>query len=286
MSNAVVLGSSNDEEVNSPLLNTPEPSNFLFVNETIDTPSFKQRKRRDVKSHVRRVAHEQFRKSHKTAQKRATTLPRYATLASQNLDSEASKDLEHDRDCPSRGSPITSRGTSNADSDSLSGLTLDELYESESPTNTPIPSTVDESPEPSEVQRAYCKACGEPLQRLRHVSKDRSLIGRSFKRRVPLPNPVGVLGAGQSLLDLTGRGELVILTGRRPGDLSLPVLGVQHRFSWGRGLGEGARARPLGVLPFLGLGPARTAKPTDSMILACPRSSWPSGSRCPRRWAH
>jgi hypothetical protein len=194
MSNAAVSGTSNDE-VNSPLLSTPEPSNFLFVNETSDTPSFKQGKRRDVKSHVRRLAHERFRKTHKTAQKRATTLPRYATSASQNLDSETFKDLEHDRDCSSRGSPITSSRLSTPDS--ISGVTLIELYESESPNNTILQSTVDESPEPSELQGAYCKACGQPLQRLLNLSKDRSLMRRNSKRRKSLPNLVGVLGAGR-----------------------------------------------------------------------------------------
>jgi Fungal specific transcription factor domain len=199
MSNAAVSRTSNDEEVISPLLSTPEPSNFLFVNETSHTPSFKQGKRRDVKSHVRRLAHEQFRKTHKTPLKRATTLPTYAPLVSQSLDSETSKDLEHDKDCLSRSSPITSSGLATPDSDSASGVTLVELYESESPNATILQSTVDENSEPSERQGPgpYCRACGQPLQRIRHLSKDRGLIRRSFKRGMPLPNPVGVLGAGR-----------------------------------------------------------------------------------------
>jgi hypothetical protein len=196
MSDAVVSRTPNHEEVISPLLSTPGPSNFLFVNETSNTPSFKQGKRRDVKSHVRRLAHEQFRKTHKTPLKRATTQPTYAPLTSQSLDSETSKDLEHDRDCLSRGS-LTSLGLATPDSDSLSGLTLVELYESESPNNSILQSEVGESLEPSELRGAYCRACGQPLQRLRGPSNDRGLLRRSFKKRIKLPNPVGVLGAGR-----------------------------------------------------------------------------------------
>jgi hypothetical protein len=201
MSNAVLLGTFDDEEVISSPPSKSGPSSFLFVNETSDAPSYKSGKRHDIRAHVRKHNSKQFRETHKTARKRATTRPKYAVLTTRSLESDASCYLEYNRDCPA---PKTRLRFSNRDSGSLSkASTLIEL--NESPYSTTPPSVVAKTPEPSELQgdlTTYCKACGQPLSRpnlkQRYLSKDGSLIpGASMWKILLKPSPVEALGAGR-----------------------------------------------------------------------------------------
>jgi hypothetical protein len=201
MSNAIVPETSDDEEVASSLLNTSGPSNFLFVNETSNAPSYKSGRRHDIRSHVRKHNLKQFKETHKTARKRTTILLKYAPLTTRSLESDASCYLEHHRDCPF---PKTRLRFSTRDSGPLSeASTLIEL--NESLYSTTPPSAVAGTPEPSELQgdlTTYCKACGQPLSRpefkQRYLSKDRSLIPRRSKWKIPLKSsPVEALGAGR-----------------------------------------------------------------------------------------
>ena len=201
MSSAVVPGTSDDEELISSLLSTSGPSRFIFVNETSDAPSYKPGKRHDLRSHIRRHNSKQFRETHKTAGKRATTRPKYAPLMIRSLESNASCYLEYNRDFPS---PKTRLRFSTRDSGSLSeASTLIEL--NESPYSSTPPSTAAETPEPSELQgglTTYCKACGQPLSRpklkQRYLSKGGSLVpGRSIWKMLLKPSPIKALGAGR-----------------------------------------------------------------------------------------
>jgi hypothetical protein len=199
MSNAVASRTSHNEEVISPHFSTSEPAGFLFVNETDSAATYKQGNRHDIRSHVRKVVAKQFRKTHKIGPSRATTLPKYAPLTSQGLDSEASKPLEHDRDCPLNISRIPRRGRGLSTAwDSGSVYESPKLigFSESAPDATPL-SKVTELPKASEIRgdnTMYCKACGKPLKianlKQRYLSKDRSLIPRR-------PNPVGALGAGR-----------------------------------------------------------------------------------------
>lgn len=201
MNSAVVPGTSDDEEIISSPLSTSGPSSFFFVNETSDAPSYKPGKRHDVRSHIRRYNSKQFKETHKTAGKRATSRPKYAPLTTRSLESDTSCYLEHNRDCPS---PKTRLRFSTRDSGSLSeASTLIKL--NESPCNSIPPSTVTETLEPSKLQgglTTYCKACGQPLSRpklkQRYLSKDGSLIpGTSMWKILLKPSPVEALGAGR-----------------------------------------------------------------------------------------
>jgi len=201
MSNAVVPGTFDDEEVASSLPSKSGSSNFLFVNETSDAPSYRPGKRHDIRAHVRKHNSEQFRQTHKTARQRATTRPKYALLATQSLEFDASCYLEPNRDFPA---PETRLRFSNWDSGFLSKpSTLIEL--NKSPDSTTLPSVLAKTLGPSEHQRdltTYCKACGQPLSRpklkQRYLSKDGSLIpGTSMWKILLKPSPVEALGAGR-----------------------------------------------------------------------------------------
>jgi hypothetical protein len=201
MSNAVVPGTFDDEEVISSPPSKSRPSNFLFVNETSDAPSYRPGKRHDVRAHVRKHNSEEFRQTHKTVRQRATTRPKYALLATRSLESDASCYLEPNRDFPA---PKTRLRFSNRDSGFLSkASTLIEL--NESPYSTTPPSVLAETPGPSEHQRdltTYCKACGQSLSRpklkQRYLSKDGNLIpGTSMWKILLKPSPVEALGAAR-----------------------------------------------------------------------------------------
>jgi hypothetical protein len=201
MSNAVVSGTLDDKEVVFSILSKSRPSNFLFVNETSDAPSYKPGKRHDICSHVRKHNSKQFREAHKNARKQATTRPKHALLTTRSLESDDSSYLEHKRDF---SAPKTRLRFSTHDSDSLSkASTLIEL--NESPYSTTPPSIFAETPEASELQGdlpTYCKACGQPLSKpkleQRYLSKDGSLIpGRSMWKILLKPSPAEALGAGR-----------------------------------------------------------------------------------------
>jgi hypothetical protein len=201
MSNAVVLGTFDDEEVISSPPSNSEPSNFLFVNETSDAPSYRPGKRHDIRAHVRKHNSEQFRQTHKTARQRATTRPKYTLLAARSPESGASCHLEPNRDFPT---PEITLRFSNRDLGFLSKASaLIELNESLYST-TPR-SVIAETPGPSENQTdltTYCKACGQPLSRpklkQRYLSKDGSLIPVTSMWKILLkPSPVEALGAGR-----------------------------------------------------------------------------------------
>ena len=199
MSNAAVPEISDNKEVISSLLSTSPPSNFLFVNETSDALPYKAGNRHDVRSHVQKYNWKQFRETHKTTRKQAITRP--ALLTTQSLETYASHYSEYHKDCPY---PKTRMRFSTRDLDSLSkASTLIELKES--PYSTTPPSEVAEAPEPSGLEgdlTTYCKACGQPLNRLklkqRHLSRDGSLISGGSMWKMPLnPSPVEALGAGR-----------------------------------------------------------------------------------------
>jgi hypothetical protein len=201
MSNAVVPGTSDDEGVISSLLSASGPSNFLFVNETSVAPSYKPGKRHYIRSHIQKHNSKQFRETHKTARKLATTRSKYAPIMAQSLESIASPYLEHDKDYLS---PETKLSFSTRDSDSLyKASTLIKL--NESPYSTTPPSAVAKTLEPSGLQGdliPYCKACGQTLNRpklkQRYLSKDGSLIpGRSMWKILLKPSPVEALGVGR-----------------------------------------------------------------------------------------
>jgi hypothetical protein len=200
MSNAVVPKTSDDKVISSSL-STSGPSNFLFVNETSDSPSYKPGKRHDVRSYVRNHSLKQFRETHKTARKRATTRPKYTPLTTRSLESDASCYLEHNRDY---ASPKTRLRFSTRDSGSPSEVST-PIKLNESPYRTILPSEVVGTPEPGGLQgdlTTYCKACGQPLGRpefkQRYLSKDRSLIPRRPMLEIPFKlSPVEALGAGR-----------------------------------------------------------------------------------------
>jgi len=203
MSNAVVPGTFDDEEVISSPPSKSGPSNFLFVNETSDAPSYRPGMRHDIRAHVRKHSSKQFRETHKTARQRATTRPKYALLTTRSLESDASCYLEHNRDFPA---PKTRLRFSNRDSGSLSLSKASTLIElNESPYITTPPSVVAETPGPSEYQGGFttnCKACGQPLSRpklkQRYLSKDGSLIPWTSMWKILLKtSPVEALGAGR-----------------------------------------------------------------------------------------
>jgi hypothetical protein len=201
MSSAVVPGTFDDEQVISSPPSKSGPSNFLFVNQTSDAPSYRPGKRHDIRAHVRKHNLGQFRQTHKTARKRATTQPKYALLTTRSLESDASCFLEHNRDFPA---PKTRLRFSSRDSIALSkASTLIEL--NESPYSATPPSVAAEAPKASELQgdlTTYCKACGQPLSRSklkqRYLSKDGGLIpGTSMWKILLKPSPVEALGAGR-----------------------------------------------------------------------------------------
>jgi hypothetical protein len=206
MSRTAVSGTHKDEEGIPPVLSTPGPSIFLFVNETSDPPAYKHQKRPEIRAHIRNSVHKQSqsRKIHKPALKR-TILPNYAPLKSRVLATKISKYLEHDRDCPSSVSLATRPRLSHRGCDSLSGAP--RLVEIIKPVNgLTSHSTPDESLKPSELRgglTTYCKACGLRLKipkvEQRHPSKQWSLVPKNAKSRMPLKlNPTGTLGAGRT----------------------------------------------------------------------------------------
>ena len=203
MSNPVVPRASSSEEVAPSLFDASEPPNFLFVNETSNAPQYKQGNRHDVRSHIRKYAAKQFGITHKTPRKRAQALPKYAPLTTQGLDSGSSKALEHDRNCPLSVPPTLRQGVSTRSDSLFAAPTLIEIDESRHE-NSPDSADAD-SPEASELHRgliAYCRACGQPLNRLklkhRYLLKDGSLVRRNLTRKI-LSNssPVQAFGAGR-----------------------------------------------------------------------------------------
>lgn len=203
MSNVVVPVTFDEEEVIPSPPSKFGPSNFLFVNGTSDTPSYRPGKRHDIRAHVRKHNSKQFRQTHKTAQQRPTTRPKYAPLTTRGLESDASSYLEPNRDFPA---PKTRLRFSNRDSGFLSLSRASTLIKlNESPYRTTPHSVVTKTLRPSELQgdlTTYCKACGQPLSRpefkQRYLSKDGSLVPGTSMWKIPLkPSPVEVLGAGR-----------------------------------------------------------------------------------------
>ncbi len=189
MNNSVFSQIPNERGALPPLLLTSEQSGFLFLNETGVAATYKHRVRHDVRSHVRKQSAKQFRKTHKTARTRATTLPKYAPLTMQSQKSETFKHLEHDEDCLSNTSftPRLEISTKDVDLQSDSAVPL-HIHES-APDSSPS-STVGEQSERSEPQgdltkRVYCKLCGEPYNRPKNkqrcLSKNGVLISRISK---------------------------------------------------------------------------------------------------------
>jgi hypothetical protein len=97
-----ISGPSTDKAgLSQPFCKPNATIDFLFVNESGDSPAYRVGDRHDIRSHVRKHIARHFKQKHKTGQKKAAKEPKWTQLASKDPGHSASEFPLQDDDCPS-----------------------------------------------------------------------------------------------------------------------------------------------------------------------------------------